>query len=332
MAVRVGINGFGRIGRLVVRVAKKMGMDDVNFVAANDITDAETLAHLFKYDSALGKYEGQVGLEGEDLVVDGDHIKLLSIAEPTQLPWKDLGVDVVLECTGRLTTRDKAAVHIAQGARVVAVSAPANGADCTFVPGVNHGDYKKGEHQVISIGSCTTNSLAPALKVLNENFGVEHGLMTTFHAYTNDQRVLDSPHKDLRRARAAAVSLIPTTTGAARAVGLVMPELKGKLDGLAVRAPVPVGSITDLTCRVSKPTDRDAVNEAFRKAAEGPLSGILEYCTEPIVSCDIVGNPHSSILDSLLTTVMDGTMVKTFCWYDNEWGFSNRLAEVMREL
>jgi glyceraldehyde 3-phosphate dehydrogenase len=332
MAVRVGINGFGRIGRLVVRVAKKMGMDDVNFVAANDITDAPTLAHLFKYDSALGRYEGQVGLEGEDLIVDGDHIKLLAVSDPTQLPWGDLGVDVVLECTGRLTSRDKAAVHLDRGARVVAVSAPAKGADCTFVPGVNQGDYKKGEHKVISIGSCTTNSLAPALKVLSESFGVEHGLMTTFHAYTNDQRVLDSPHKDLRRARAAAVSLIPTTTGAARAIGLVMPELEGKLDGVAVRAPVPVGSLTDLTCRVSKATDRDSVNEAFRKAAEGPLDGILEYCTDPIVSCDIVGNPHSSIFDSGLTTVMSGNMVKIFCWYDNEWGFSNRLAEVMRVL
>jgi glyceraldehyde 3-phosphate dehydrogenase len=332
MAVRVGINGFGRIGRLVVRVAKKMGMDDVNFVAANDITDGKTLAHLFKYDSALGKWEGDVRLEGEDLVVDGDHIRLLNVMEPTQLPWGDLGVDVVLECTGRLTSRDKAAVHLDQGARVVAVSAPAKGADCTFVPGVNQADYRKGEHKVISIGSCTTNSLAPALKVLNENFGVEHGLMTTFHAYTNDQRVIDSPHKDLRRARAAAVSLIPTTTGAARAIGLVMPELEGKLDGVAIRAPVPVGSVTDLTCRVSKSTDKDGVNEAFRKAAGGPMAGILEYCTDPIVSCDIVGNPHSSIFDSLLTTVMAGNMIKIFCWYDNEWGFSNRLAEVMREL
>lgn len=332
MAVRVGINGFGRIGRLVVRAARRQGMKDVEFVAANDLTDARTLGHLFEYDSTMGRWDEPVSVDGDHLVIGGDRIRILSETDPGKLPWGELGVDIVLECTGLFTSRDQAQVHLDQGARVVAISAPAKNADVTFVPGVNDGDYKKGEHQVISIGSCTTNSLAPALKILDDAFGIERGLMTTIHAYTGDQKILDAPHKDLRRARSAALSLIPTTTGAARAVGLVLPKLAGKLDGIAVRAPIPVGSLTDLTCKINKATDVEGVHKAFRSAATGPMKGILEYCEDPIVSADVVGNPHSAIYDSLLTNVLGGDLVKLFCWYDNEWAFANRLAEVMRRL
>jgi glyceraldehyde 3-phosphate dehydrogenase len=331
MAVKVGINGFGRIGRLVVRAAKKL-MADVDFVAVNDVTDASTLAHLLQYDSVHGTWPEKVSADGDAIKIGGDTIRVLKEKDTSKLPWKDLGVDVVLEATGLFTDRDKASAHLAAGALVVAVSAPSKGADATIVIGVNDRAYEKGKHQVVSVASCTTNCLAPVAHVLHEAFGIERGLMTTTHAYTNDQRILDLPHKDLRRARAAAVNMIPTSTGAAKAIGLVIPALNGKLDGVAMRVPVPDGSIVDLTCIVSKPTDKAAVNAALRAAAEGPLKGILEYSEAPLVSSDIVGNPHSSIFDSQLTTVLDGTFVKVFSWYDNEWGFSNRVVDLFGRL
>ncbi len=331
MAIRVGINGFGRMGRLVVRAARERGMKDVEFVAANDVTDAPTLAHLFKYDSIHGTWPESVTAEGGELVIGGDRIKVLKESDPTKLPWKALGADIVLECTGKYTDRETAKVHLGAGARVVCVSAPAKGADCTFVFGVNERAYQKGQHTVVSIGSCTTNCLAPALKVLNDSFGVVRGFMTTIHAYTNDQRILDQPHKDLRRARAAALSMIPTSTGAAKAIGLVLPELEGKLDGVAIRVPVPDGSLTDIVCELKQETTKDEVNAAYRAAAEGPMQGILEYCTAPVVSSDIVGNPHSSIIDAALTNAK-GNLVKVFSWYDNEWGFVNRRLEAVRIL
>ncbi|MGH7724444.1 MAG: type I glyceraldehyde-3-phosphate dehydrogenase [Candidatus Eiseniibacteriota bacterium] len=329
--VRVGINGFGRIGRLVVRAAKKRGAE-VNFVAVNDVTDAPTLAHLLRYDSVHGVWPDPVTVEGDSLCVGGDAMKVLKVAEPSKLPWKDLGVDVVLEATGRFTDKPEARAHLDAGARVVAVSAPSKGADSTLVIGVNDAAYKKGEHRVVSVASCTTNCLAPVAKVLHEAFGIERGLMTTTHAYTNDQRILDLPHKDLRRARAAAMNMIPTSTGAAKAIGLVIPELNGKLDGVAMRVPVPDGSVVDLTVVVRKPTDKAAVNAALKAAADGPLKGILEYSEAPLVSSDIIGNPHSSIVDAPLTTVLDGTFVKVFSWYDNEWGFSNRVVDLLTKL
>jgi len=331
MSIRVGVNGFGRIGRLVVRAAVKRGLKDVEFVAVNDLTDAKTLAHLFRYDSVHGVWHEPVAADGEGLAIGERRIRVLKEKDPAKLPWKELGVDVVLECTGLFTERDTAAVHLKQGARVVCVSAPAKGADATFVLGVNEGVYKKGQHQVVSIGSCTTNSLAPPLKVLQDSFGIERGTLTTIHAYTNDQRILDLPHKDLRRARAAAMSLIPTSTGAAKAIGLVLPELQGKMDGVAIRVPIPCGSISDITCVLSKPADKAAVNAALQTAAQGPLHGILQYCTDPVVSVDIVGNPHSAIVDAELTNAQD-RLVKVFSWYDNEWGFSNRLLEALRIL
>jgi glyceraldehyde 3-phosphate dehydrogenase len=331
MALKVGINGFGRIGRLVVRAAKKRGAE-IDFVAVNDVTDAPTLAHLLQYDSVHGVWPEPVRAEGDSLKIGGDSIRVLKERDPAQLPWKDLGVDIVLEATGLFTDRDKAAAHLAAGARVVAVSAPSKGADATIVMGVNDADYKKGTHQVVSVAACTTNCLAPVAHVLHEAFGIEHGFMTTTHAYTNDQRILDLPHKDLRRARSAAINMIPTSTGAAKAIGLVIPALKGRLDGVAMRVPVPDGSIVDLTCVVKKPTDRAAVNAALSAAAAGPLKGILEYTEAPIVSSDIVGNPHSSILDGQLTAVLEGTLVKVFSWYDNEWGFSNRVVDLFGRL
>jgi glyceraldehyde 3-phosphate dehydrogenase len=331
MAVKVGINGFGRIGRLVVRAARKRGAA-IDFVAVNDVTDAPTLAHLLRYDSVHGVWPETVVAEGEWLSIGNDRMKVLKVAEPAQLPWKELGVDVVLEATGKFSDRDKAAAHLAAGARVVAVSAPSKGADATVVLGVNDAAYQKGKHQVVSVASCTTNCLAPVARVLHDSFGIERGVMTTVHAYTNDQRILDLPHKDLRRARSAAVNMIPTSTGAAKAIGLVIPDLNGKLDGVAMRVPVPDGSIVDLTCVVRKATDKAAVNAAMRAAAEGPLKGVLEYTEAPIVSSDIVGNPHSSIFDASLTAVMDGNLVKVFSWYDNEWGFSNRVVELLQRL
>ncbi len=332
MAVKVGINGFGRIGRLVVRAAKKRGAD-LDFVAVNDVTDAPTLAHLLQYDSVHGVWPEPVAAEGDSIRIGGDTIRVLKEREPGKLPWKDLGVDVVLESTGLFTDRDKAAQHLAAGARVVAVSAPAKGADATIVLGVNDAAYRKGEHQVVSVASCTTNCLAPVAHVLHAAFGIERGFMTTTHAYTNDQRILDLPHKDLRRARAAAVNMIPTSTGAAKAIGLVIPELNGRLDGVAMRVPVPDGSIVDLTCVVKKATDRAAVNAALAAAAaSGPLHGILQYSEAPLVASDIVGNPHSSIVDGQLTAVLDGNLVKVFSWYDNEWGFSNRAVDLLGRL
>ena len=331
MAVRVGINGFGRIGRLVVRAALERKAN-VEIVAANDVTDAATLAHLLKYDSVHGVWPDKVTTDGDTIHVGGKSIKILKVKDPKDLPWKALGVDVVLESTGLFTDREKAAAHLDAGARVVAVSAPSKGADATLVIGVNDHVYKKGEHQVVSVASCTTNCLAPVAVALHEAFRIERGLMTTTHAYTNDQRILDLPHKDLRRARAAAINMVPTSTGAAKAIGLVIPELNGRLDGVAMRVPVADGSIVDLTCVVAKKTDRAEVNAAIKAAAEGRLKGILEYSEEPLVSSDIIGNPHSSVFDAGLTTVLEGNLVKVFSWYDNEWGFSNRVVDLFGKL
>ena len=328
MALRIGINGFGRIGRLVLRAAHQRRVP-LEFVAVNDVTDAPSLAHLLRYDTVHRTFpEAGPAVDGA-LQVAGKKIRVLSEKEPGKLPWKSLGVDVVLEATGRFTDKASASAHLSAGARGVLISAPAKDADLTFVFGVNHQQFDRSKHVVVSIGSCTTNCLAPMAKVIHDTFGIEHGLMTTIHAYTNDQRILDLPHKDLRRARAAAQNMIPTSTGAAKAIGLVMPELKGKLDGLAVRVPVVNGSLTDLVCRVKKPADVAAVNAAMKSAADGPMRGILEFCTDPIVSSDVIGNPASSVFDSLSTTVLDGTLVKTLSWYDNEWGFSNRVVDAM---
>jgi glyceraldehyde 3-phosphate dehydrogenase len=328
MTLRVGINGFGRIGRLVLKAATQR-QAPLEFVGVNDLTDAKTLGHLLRYDSVHGRWPEAGATDDGHLQVGGKKLTVTCEKDPAKLPWKSLGAEVVLEATGRFTDRDGAAKHIEAGARGVLVSAPAKGADLTFVIGVNEKSFDRGKHTVISIGSCTTNCLAPIARVLDESFGIEHGLMTTIHAYTNDQNILDLPHKDLRRARAAALNLIPTTTGAAKAIGEVMPQLKGKLDGISVRAPVMDGSLVDLVCRVARPTDRDAVNAAMKKAADGPLKGVLEYCTDPIVSMDVVGNPASSVFDSLSTAVMAGQMVKVLSWYDNEWGFSNRVVDAL---
>jgi glyceraldehyde 3-phosphate dehydrogenase len=328
MALRIGINGFGRIGRLVLRAAWERSAP-LDIVAVNDLTDARTLAHLLRYDSIHRGFPAAGPAVDGNLQVDGKKVTVLSEKDPAKLPWKDLGVEVVVESTGRYTDRAGGALHLQAGARGVLISAPAKDADLTFVIGVNHRQFDKAKHQVISIGSCTTNCLAPVAKVLHDSFEIEHGFMTTIHAYTNDQNVLDLPHKDLRRARAAAQNLIPTSTGAAKAIGQVLPELKGKLDGIAVRAPVMNGSLVDLVCRVAKPTDVAAVNAAMKAAAAGSLAGILEYATDPIVSSDIIGNPASSIFDSLSTNVMAGNLVKVFSWYDNEWGFSNRVVDAL---
>ena len=331
MALRVGINGFGRIGRLVVRAAVNRGAP-IEFVAVNDITDAATLSHLLKYDS-VHRVWPQAGKPADGcLEVAGRKIQVLSVKEPAQLPWKSLGVEAVLESTGKYTDRAGAAQHLAAGARSVLISAPAKGSDLTFVIGVNDQLYDKAKHQVVSIGSCTTNCLAPVAKVLSDTFGIERGFMTTIHAYTNDQKILDLPHEDLRRARAAALSMIPTSTGAAKAIGEVLPELKGRLDGVAVRVPTPCGSLVDLVVETKKSTTKEEVNEAMKAAAGGPLQGILEYCTDPIVSTDVIGNPHSSVFDSLSTNVMGGNLVKVFSWYDNEWGFSERVVDALLKM
>ena len=329
MAVKVAINGFGRIGRLVVRAAKQRKAA-IDFVGVNDLTDANTLAHLLKYDTVHRVWHeaSSKAVDGK-LVVAGDSIAVTSEKDPSKLPWKALGVDVVLEATGHFSDRDKAAIHLAAGARKVLVSAPSKGADLTFVMGVNDALYDRAKHHVVSIGSCTTNCLAPVAKVLNDTFGIDHGFMTTIHAYTNDQNVLDLPHKDLRRARAAGLSMIPTSTGAAKAIGEVMPELKGRLDGLAVRVPVMDGSLVDLVCQVKRATTKEEINASIKAAATGPLKGILEYCEDPIVSNDVIGNAHSSVFDSLSTLVMQGNMIKVLSWYDNEWGFSNRVVDAL---
>jgi glyceraldehyde 3-phosphate dehydrogenase len=331
MALKVGINGFGRIGRQVVRAAYERKAP-IEIVAVNDLTDAKTLAHLLRYDSVHRGWPAVKGVAGNAIDVAGTKLQVLSEKDPAKLPWKSLGVEVVLEATGRFTDREGGALHQQAGARSVLISAPAKNADLTFVFGVNDSEFDRAKHTVVSIGSCTTNCLAPVAKVLNDTLGIEHGLMTTIHAYTNDQNILDLPHKDLRRARAAAVSLIPTSTGAAKAIGLVLPMLQGKLDGIAVRAPVSCGSLVDLVCRVGKDTDAAAVNAAFKAAADGPMRNILEYCTDPIVSVDIVGNPASSVFDSLSTSVMDKRMVKVLSWYDNEWGFSNRVKDALLKM
>jgi glyceraldehyde 3-phosphate dehydrogenase len=333
MAVRVGINGFGRIGRNVFRAALEQNAD-IEWLAVNDLVDPPTIAHLLKYDSNYGPFPGTVELDGEALVVNGQRIKVLAERDPSALPWGELGADVVIESTGIFTEREKAAQHLAAGAKKVVISAPATGEDVTVVLGVNFDEaYDAGAHQVISNASCTTNCLAPVAKVLQDTVGITHGLMTTIHAYTADQRLQDMPHKDLRRARAAAVNLIPATTGAAKAIGLVIPELNGKLHGFAVRAPVPTGSVVDLTVEAARPTTVEEVNAALKAAAtEGPMSPYLEYTEDPIVSSDIVKNPASSIVDSKLTAVMDGTMVKVVSWYDNEWGYSNRVVDLVQKL
>ncbi len=326
MAIRVGINGFGRIGRNVLRAC--LDERGLEFIAVNDITDAKTLAHLLKYDSVHGTLRAEIRAEKDGLSVDGRKIAVLAERDPGKLPWKQLGVDLVLECSGLFTDRDKAARHLEAGAKKVIISAPAKGADLTVCMGVNDRTYDPAKHAVISNASCTTNCLAPIAKVLHESFRIRRGLMTTVHSYTNDQRILDLPHEDLRRARAAALSMIPSSTGAARAIGLVLPELNGKLDGMAVRVPTPNVSLVDLTVELEKPATEEKVNAAMKEAAEGPLKGILRYCDEPLVSADFNGTPYSSILDAALTRVMDQTFCKVLSWYDNEWGFSNRMRDV----
>ncbi len=328
MAVRVGINGFGRIGRNFLRALRTQGAD-VEIVAVNDITDAATLAHLLRYDSVFGRFDGEVAVDGDAIVVDGDPVRVLAERDPASLPWKELGVEIVVESTGRFTDRDGAATHLEAGARKVVISAPAKGEDLTVVLGVNDDQYDPERHHLISNASCTTNCVAPMAKVLRDTFGIERGLMTTIHAYTNDQQILDLPHKDLRRARAAAVNIIPTSTGAAKATSLVIPDLKGKMDGMAVRVPVPDGSVTDLVCVLPREVTKDEVNAAYRSAAgEGPLAGKLVYTEDPIVSSDIVGSPASCTFDSLATMAI-GSLVKVVGWYDNEWGYSNRLADLV---
>jgi glyceraldehyde 3-phosphate dehydrogenase len=330
MAIRVGINGFGRIGRQVLRAAKQAGITDLEFVAVNDLTDTKTLAHLFKYDSVHRTYQGEVKAGADSITVDGDVIKILAEKDPSKLPWADLKVDIVLESTGRFTDADKAKQHIAGGAKKVIISAPAKGEDITVVMGVNNDKYDPKTHSIISNASCTTNCLVPMVKVVRDNFGFVRGSMVTIHSYTNDQSILDLPHKDLRRARAAAVSMIPTTTGAAKATSLVIPELKGKIDGIAVRVPTPDVSFTDLAVVVDKPVTVEQVNAAFRTAAGGPLKGILQYTEEELVSVDYIGNPHSCILDAKSTNVVDGLLVKVSGWYDNEWGYASRCVDLLR--
>ena len=328
MAVKVGINGFGRIGRNILRAA--IEDKDIDFVAVNDITDPKVLAHLLKHDSIYGVIEGDVTATENSISVMGREIKVTAERDPAKLPWKALGVEVVLECTGLFTEKAKAEAHIAAGAKKVIISAPAKGEDKTFCYGVNHNLYDPAKHNVISNASCTTNCLAPVAKVINDSFGIVRGLMTTVHAYTNDQRILDLPHSDLRRARAAALSMIPTTTGAARAVGLVLPELKGKLDGMAIRVPTPTVSLVDLVVELAKDASAEEVNGALKDAAEGKLKGILQYCDLECVSVDFKGNAHSSIVDGPLTKSLDNKLVKVLSWYDNEWGFSNRMVDMAK--
>ena len=330
MAIKVGINGFGRIGRNIMRASLRSG--DLDFVAVNDLTNAATLAHLLKYDSILGNLKADISASGDKIKVDRDEFQVLSVKDPAQLPWKDLGVEVVFESTGLFTDRDAAAKHLAAGAKKVIITAPAKKPDITVVLGVNADRYDPKAHHIISNASCTTNCLAPMAKVLHERFGIKKGWMTTIHSYTNDQQLLDLPHKDLRRARAAALSMIPTTTGAALAVGEVMPELKGRLDGFAMRVPTPNVSVVDLAALVDKKTTPEEVNAAFKEAADGPLKGLLQYETAALVSVDFRGNPYSSIIDSAYTKVMDGDFVKTLSWYDNEWGYSSRCVDLVRHI
>jgi glyceraldehyde 3-phosphate dehydrogenase len=326
MAIRVAINGFGRIGRLVLRAIAESGRKDIQVVAINDLGPVETNAHLLRYDSVHGRYPGQVATDGDSMIVDGNKIKVTAIKDPSQLPWKDLGVDIAMECTGIFSAKEKAKVHLAAGAKAVLVSAPSDGADLTVVYGVNHDKLTK-EHKVVSNASCTTNCLGPVAKVLNDAIGIDKGFMTTIHSYTGDQPTLDTLHKDLYRARAAALSMIPTTTGAAKAVGLVLPELKGRLDGVSIRVPTPNVSVVDFKFVAKRATTKEEVNEAIKRAAEQQLKGILGYTTEPNVSSDFNHDPHSSIFHMDQTKVMDGTLVRVMSWYDNEWGFSNRMGD-----
>jgi glyceraldehyde 3-phosphate dehydrogenase len=328
MALKAGINGFGRIGRNVFRAAHARGAD-IDWVGVNDITDTETLAHLLKYDSILGPFPGEVDHTEDALVVDGDELRVYSERDPAALPWGDAGAEVVIESTGLFTGRDDAAKHVEAGATKVIITAPAKGPDVTLALGVNDDAYDPQEHEVISNASCTTNCLAPVAKVLHDTLGIERGIMTTIHAYTADQNLQDAPHKDLRRARAAAVNLVPTSTGAAKAIGMVIPELEGKLNGIAVRAPVITGSVVDLVCEVARPTSKEEINEAFAARADsGPMEGILRYTDEPLVSTDIVTSPYSAVFDSELTMVMEERLVKVVAWYDNEWGYSNRVVDL----
>jgi len=327
MAIKVGINGFGRIGRNIMRAA--LGNGDIDIVAVNDLTNANTLAHLLKYDSILGNLKADISASGDRITVNTDEFQVLSMKDPAQLPWKDLGVEVVFESTGIFTDRDAAAKHLTAGAKKVVITAPAKKPDITVVLGVNDDKYDPAQHHIVSNASCTTNCLAPIAKVLHERFGIRKGWMTTVHSYTNDQQLLDLPHKDLRRARAAALSIIPTTTGAALAVGEVLPELKGRLDGIAMRVPTPNVSVVDLAAILERKTSKDEVNAAFKEAAGGALSGILQYVEEPLVSIDFRGNAHSSILDAPYTSVMDGDFVKVLAWYDNEWGYSSRCVDLL---
>jgi glyceraldehyde 3-phosphate dehydrogenase len=329
MALKVGINGFGRIGRQVIRAAKEQGAA-IDFVAVNDLTDTKTLAHLFKYDSVHGTFTGTVTHDADSITIDGDRLRVFKEKDPAALPWKSLGVEIVLESTGHFTKADDARKHIHGGAKKVVISAPATNEDITIVLGVNHEKYDAATHHIISNASCTTNCLVPVVKVIRDNFGFKHGSMTTIHSYTNDQNVLDFPHKDLRRARAAALSMIPTTTGAAKATALVIPEVKGKIDGISIRVPTPDVSIVELTVEVEKATSIADVNAAFKAAADsGPLKGILGYSEEELVSIDYVGNPHSSIIDAKCTNVIDGTLVKVSSWYDNEWGYACRCVDLL---
>ena len=332
MGVRVGINGFGRIGRNVVRAAVLMEQRAIEFVAVNDITDTKTLAHLLKYDSVHGRFKGTVEIKGDSLVINGGAVKVTAIREPEKLPWKDLGVELVLESTGRFTDRETAAKHLEAGAKKVVISAPAKGEDITIVWGVNHTKYDPAKHHVISNASCTTNCLVPVVRVVLDNFGFVHGFMTTVHSYTNDQNVQDLPHKDLRRARAAALNIIPTTTGAAKATSLVIPEVKGKIDGIALRVPTADVSLVDLTAEVTKKTTPEEVNAAFRAASQGALKGVLDVSDEPLVSSDYIGSRYSSVVDSLSTQVIDGTLVHVSSWYDNEMGYSARCVDLLAYL
>ncbi|HEU4699961.1 MAG TPA: type I glyceraldehyde-3-phosphate dehydrogenase [Gemmatimonadales bacterium] len=330
MAIKVGINGFGRIGRNVVRAAQLAGVTDIDFVAVNDLTDTKTLAHLLKYDSVHGKFRGTVEAREGAIVVNGDEMKVLSEKDPAKLPWKDLGVDIVLESTGRFTDADQARAHVTAGAKKVVISAPAKKEDITIVYGVNHEKYDPAKHTIVSNASCTTNCLVPLVKVVRDAFGFQRGYMTTVHSYTNDQQILDLPHKDLRRARAAAISIIPTTTGAAKATSLVIPEVKGKLDGIALRVPTPDVSTVALSCVVDRATSADEVNAKFREAAAGALKGVLFVSDEPLVSVDYIGNLASSTVDALSTNVVDGTLVNVTSWYDNEMGYSARCVDLLR--
>ncbi len=330
MAIKAGINGFGRIGRNIMRAA--LAHHDVDIVAVNDITDAATLAHLLKYDSVLGNLSVPVSANGDSIQVGSDQFKVLASKDPAALPWKDLGVDIVFECTGKFTNRDDAAKHLSAGARKVIITAPATNPDVTVVLGVNDGDYDRAKHHIVSNASCTTNCVAPLAKVLHESFGLKKGWMTTVHAYTNDQNLLDLPHKDLRRARAAALSIIPTTTGAAKAVGEVLPALKGKLDGISMRVPTPNVSVVDLNAILERSVTAEEINAALKAAADGPMKGIMQFVTEPLVSIDFRGNPHSSIIDAAYTKVLEGDFIKVMAWYDNEWGYSNRCVELLKKL